>query len=517
MGKKIKWSIILIVLLLIAVSAPVMASASYSYETQAQTLNSLGLYDGISDTSFDPDLGTALNRETGVIMLLKLFGLDAEAEAMTDAETDAALANFSDADSIASLAKSSVAYAVKNGLVNGLPDGTFAPKANLNGKAYCTLILRQLGYTPDYNNAPAELADKGGLTPAQATLFSGKALIKDDLVGISFGALSAKEQDGGTVIDTLVAADVADEAVAVDAGLLVPEIPTTNTGNNHHSNSSYPAMTGTVAITGTAKYGQTLTADPSGLSNAGTPTYQWNRDGDPITDATGSTYSLGAADVGKAITVTATAQVGVGTGSITSQATGAIAKADGPEAPAAPTEASKTATSITLTANAAYQFSINDGNTWQDSEEFTGLAAETEYSFVARVKETATTNASAASLVTKITTTAPTQIIGVTVSVPIPTVGVGLSEAEVDNAAYYVHTLTVWYDSEENTYSAGTTYSGDKTMVAAVVTLTAKDGYTFTGLADTSITLVTAGDVSYEAGQGVQVGGTSVVFTVTLP
>jgi len=92
-------------------------------------------------------------------------------------------------------------------------------------------------------------------------------------------------------------------------------------------------MTGTVAITGTKKFGSTLTADISGLTNAGTPTYQWNRDGVAIEGATTSTYVLVEADITKTITVTVTADGIVGTGSITSAATGVIAKADGPAAP----------------------------------------------------------------------------------------------------------------------------------------------------------------------------------------
>ena len=90
-----------------------------------------------------------------------------------------------------------------------------------------------------------------------------------------------------------------------------------------------PAIGGTVAITGTAKYGELLTAIPS-LTNAGTPTYQWNRGGAPISEATATTYTLAEADITTIITVTATAQAGVGTGSVTSSATGIIAKADGP-------------------------------------------------------------------------------------------------------------------------------------------------------------------------------------------
>ncbi|MCE1174295.1 MAG: hypothetical protein LWW77_06770, partial [Propionibacteriales bacterium] len=75
-----------------------------------------------------------------------------------------------------------------------------------------------------------------------------------------------------------------------------------------------------VSITGTMAVGQTVTAD----AGTWTPTpdavtYQWLRDGDPISGATGSTYLLTAADRAKVVTVTATVRAtGYTTASLTS-------------------------------------------------------------------------------------------------------------------------------------------------------------------------------------------------------
>ena len=71
--------------------------------------------------------------------------------------------------------------------------------------------------------------------------------------------------------------------------------------------SNTPA-TGAPTITGTVRVGETLTAnttdisDSDGLNNA-TFTYQWLADDADITDATGSTYALVAADEGKTVKV----------------------------------------------------------------------------------------------------------------------------------------------------------------------------------------------------------------------
>jgi len=66
-------------------------------------------------------------------------------------------------------------------------------------------------------------------------------------------------------------------------------------------------------------------------------------------------------------------------------------------APGAPTLGSKTTSSVTLTANGSYEYSIDNGANYQNSEVFSGLTESTSYSFVQRYTETATHYASPAS------------------------------------------------------------------------------------------------------------------------
>ena len=66
--------------------------------------------------------------------------------------------------------------------------------------------------------------------------------------------------------------------------------------------------TGAPAITGTARVGETLTADISGISDAdgldnASFSYQWLAADAEIAGATGSTYTLAGADLGKAVRV----------------------------------------------------------------------------------------------------------------------------------------------------------------------------------------------------------------------
>ena len=92
-----------------------------------------------------------------------------------------------------------------------------------------------------------------------------------------------------------------------------------------------PALTGTVAINGTAQVGQLLTADTAKLEGTGTISYQWevgdtvNGTFTDIPDATAETYTPVAADEGKHLRVTVT-RSGY-TGSATSDATGPVLSA----------------------------------------------------------------------------------------------------------------------------------------------------------------------------------------------
>ena len=70
----------------------------------------------------------------------------------------------------------------------------------------------------------------------------------------------------------------------------------------------------------------------------------------------------------------------------------------------APTLGSKTYNSVTLTAMTGYEYSKDGGGTWQNSNLFASLSSSTTYSFVARIKATATALPGTISAVLNVTT-----------------------------------------------------------------------------------------------------------------
>ncbi len=217
-------SVLLVVAVLATAMVPAFAAETFTYETQAKALYDIGLFKGTSPTEYVPDLGGDLVREQGIAMIVRLLGKADAAAALTAADQDAALAAFADAKDVEPTLKAAVAYAVKNDLVKG--DGkNVDPKGKMPGKDFATILLRNLGYevtAADYDKACATLVEKGGLTAAEAVKFSEKNLIRDDFVGMSYGALQAAYKDGGTVIAKLVADKVVDADKAEKAGVYKP-------------------------------------------------------------------------------------------------------------------------------------------------------------------------------------------------------------------------------------------------------------------------------------------------------
>ena len=117
--------------------------------------------------------------------------------------------------------------------------------------------------------------------------------------------------------------------------------------------------TGQPTISGTAQLGETLTADTSDIADADgldnvSFTYQWIADDSAIAGATASTYTLGAADDGKAVKVRVSFTDDRGRAeTLTSAATDAVAVAARPNSPVtgAPTITGTAQLGETLTAD----------------------------------------------------------------------------------------------------------------------------------------------------------------------
>lgn len=159
------------------------------------------------------------------------------------------------------------------------------------------------------------------------------------------------------------------------------------------------ALTGTVNITGTLKYGEELTATLTGDNNTGNLDYKWYQNGTTQVAANNTgKYTLRADDIGKTITVKVSSNVQ--TGEIASSATGIIEKADGPAAPTAFTltftlNADGTTFTATIPTVTGGEYSF-DGTNYSATNTKDNCSANSSYTGHVRIAETSTHKASTA-------------------------------------------------------------------------------------------------------------------------
>lgn len=167
----------------------------------ALVLKDLGLFKGVSDTSFD--LERAPTRVEALVMLIRVLGKEQDALNGTWRHP------FTD---VPAWADAYVAYAYVNGLTNGVSVTQFGSD-NATSAMYLTFMLRALGYS-DVNNTdfswnnPYDLAKSAGILP---DIVDTDVFLRADVACVSFAALSATLKNSEqTLADKLIEAGVLD-------------------------------------------------------------------------------------------------------------------------------------------------------------------------------------------------------------------------------------------------------------------------------------------------------------------
>lgn len=120
------------------------------YDTPVQWAYSLGITSGTSATTFSPLQN--ITREQMVTMLYryaKLIGVDSD--------NRAALSSFSDSDEVSSYAYDAMRWAVAEGFITGMGDGTVNPKGNSTRAQVATVLTKFVEYIAgrDVTDPPA--------------------------------------------------------------------------------------------------------------------------------------------------------------------------------------------------------------------------------------------------------------------------------------------------------------------------------------------------------------------------
>jgi hypothetical protein len=160
------------------------------------------------------------------------------------------------------------------------------------------------------NDNPTGLAVISGTPTEDQTLTAANTLADEDGIGsVSYQWQRNGEDIGGATGSNYVLGD-ADVGAAIRVVASYTDLHGTLESVTSASTAAVAnvndAPVGLPFISGTATEDQTLTADTFGITDAdglGGFSYQWLRNVDTIADASGSTYTLGDADVGRQISV----------------------------------------------------------------------------------------------------------------------------------------------------------------------------------------------------------------------
>ena len=258
--------------------------------------------------------------------------------------------------------------------------------------------------------------------------FHGSSAVVSNLHGLSWLRVGAASCDGASEwsqIEELYGTNASDWE-----GVPVPEVAegdeTEPCSEDADTPDNSPA-TGAPTISGTVQVGETLTANTSGIADAdglanATFSYQWLADDSDISGATNATYTLVAADEGKAVKVQVSFTDDEGNEeTLTSTATDAVSAAPTPNSPAtgAPTISGTAQVGQTLTADTSgiadadglanatfsYQWLADDTDiagatgltyTLTDSEESKAIKVQVSFTDDADNGETLTSAATAA-------------------------------------------------------------------------------------------------------------------------
>lgn len=176
------------------------ASNSVDYGSMADGLKAMGLFRG-TNTGYDLESGTT--RVQGLVMFLRLMGLEDEALACTaDVPFTDVPANH--------WARGYVAYAYQHGLSNGTSATAFSPNAPVTAQHYLTFLMRALRYDEGtqftYNTVLADAVKQGLFNETEIAAMSRGELLRCRIVYLSYYALYCVDKlENIMLVDKLIA------------------------------------------------------------------------------------------------------------------------------------------------------------------------------------------------------------------------------------------------------------------------------------------------------------------------
>lgn len=245
-----------------SLAAAMLASGASAadFTSSADVLKDLGLFQG-SEAGYDLD--RAPDRAEAATMMVRLLGKEAEAKTYYEANADKF--PFTDLDNGYEWAKPYVAWLYDQGLTSGATATTFEPGNKCTAQQYTTFLMRALGYSDaeggdfTYDKAIDFATEKGVVD-----MFNMDAdnFMRDDVVAMSYTALSVAPKSGETDLLTKLVGDK-----AVDAEKAAPVQKTFEALRNF--NEAYKAVAATTSADATADFTMNMKVEDLSVDAAG--------------------------------------------------------------------------------------------------------------------------------------------------------------------------------------------------------------------------------------------------------
>ncbi|MDT3698789.1 MAG: S-layer homology domain-containing protein [Thermincola sp.] len=186
--RKIKRFVALLTVAIFLIGAAASGSFAATKEEAFARLNALGI--AVGDTSGDPLYDKAFTRAEAAAIMVKLFGLNAQAINAAKGPT-----KFKDVAS-SHWATSFINLAVGAGIIQGYTDGTYKPDNNVSYAELSAMLVGVLGYTPKLegswpSNVISKATELGLYDGVNVTDYNAAALRSDVFLAAS-NALDTK-------------------------------------------------------------------------------------------------------------------------------------------------------------------------------------------------------------------------------------------------------------------------------------------------------------------------------------
>lgn len=252
-------------------AAAMLASGASAadFTSSADVLKALGLFQG-SEAGYELD--RAPDRAEAATMLVRLLGKEAEAKSYYEA--NAAKFPFTDMEGGYAWAKPYVAWLQSQGLTSGASATTFEPGSKCTAQQYTTFLMRALGYSDakggdfTYDNAIDFATEKNVVDTFN---LDEDNFLRDEVVAMSYTALSAAPKSGETDLLTKL---VADKAVPEDEAAPVQK----TFAALRSFNKAYEAVAATTSVDGAANFTMNLKVAEESVDVAGKFTVQVKAD-----------------------------------------------------------------------------------------------------------------------------------------------------------------------------------------------------------------------------------------------